>query len=212
VDHDETPELIEARMAATRSSLADKVAALETQVMGTIQNATNTVTDTVDSVRTVMTDTPSTVKEVVHESLQAVKQSLDVRESVRENPWVAIGSAAAVGFLAGLIVFRDRRASLPASAHATYHPLAGSAAAATAPSAPREPGLFDELLSRATRELRVIAEDAIRTATESLKSSVHDNVPKLVERLTDKVTGESTATPASSGSIGYGATHPRVTV
>ena len=186
MDHDETPELVEARMLATRASLTDKVAALEQQVMGTLHNATSAVNETVDSVRSVISSAPTTVKDVVHDSLDAVKQSLDIREKVRENPWVAVGSAAAVGFLAGLVVFRDRR---PATMAAAYHPAASAPAQ---PQSPREPGLFDELFARVTGELRKVAEEAIRTASESLRSTVSENVPKFVEKIADRVTGDTT--------------------
>ena len=46
---DKTPEQIETEMFQTRESLTEKVAALENQVVGTVQNAANTLTDTVDA-------------------------------------------------------------------------------------------------------------------------------------------------------------------
>ena len=53
---DKTPEQIQAEMNQTRESLTDKVAALENQVVGTVQTAADTLTGTVASVKSLITD------------------------------------------------------------------------------------------------------------------------------------------------------------
>src|SRR5262249_13243577 len=51
----------------------------------------------------------------------------------------------------------------------------------SAPPEPRRPGIFDELLGMVGREVKQLGEEALRTASASLKQSVHDSIPKLAE-------------------------------
>jgi len=200
--------VIEQQMRETRASLTEKVSALEQQVVGTIETATSavqgtveTVKETVESVKTAMQDTVATVKEGVHDSMESVtegvKESLDVRAHVRKNPWLMVGGAAAAGVVVGLLVFRSRRApahdisELSSGGSPQYRDLplerASFAASppqpsrAAAPPEPRRPGLFDELIGMVSREVKQLGEEALRTATTSLKQTVHDSIPKLVE-------------------------------
>ena len=72
----ESPELIEQQMHQTRQSLTEKVAALENQVVGTVQSAASAVQETVESVKSVVTDTVSTVKETVGDVKDTVEGTL----------------------------------------------------------------------------------------------------------------------------------------
>jgi len=89
-----TPEKIERDMERTRESITEKVAALENQVLGTIQTATTTVTDTVQAVKEAVTSAPTAVKDTVRETIASVKEtvsSFSVSECVSSNPWAAPG-------------------------------------------------------------------------------------------------------------------------
>ena len=86
-------------MADTRQSLTEKVSALEDSVVGTVQSATNAVADTVQTVKDAVGDTVGAVKE-------NVSNALDVSRHVRENPWTAVGIAAGVGILIGVLINR----------------------------------------------------------------------------------------------------------
>jgi len=111
---DKTPEQIEQDMAGTREAITEKVSALETQVLGTVQ----AVTGTVEAVKDAITAAPTAVSDTVRQTAAAVKDSLrdtvkavtdtvrnfSVRECVRRNPWAAVGASAAGGFLAGFFL------------------------------------------------------------------------------------------------------------
>jgi len=120
----ESPELIEQQMEQTRESLTEKVSLLENKVLGQINSATDTVQgtvssvqETVQSVKDVVQDTvqsvSDTVKHSVHSIAAEMKETLDVRKHVQQNPLAMVGGAAALGFLAGLIVFRARPSGGP---------------------------------------------------------------------------------------------------
>src|SRR5438270_4131823 len=107
-------------MHETRQSLADKVAALENQVVGTVQSAASAVQDTVESVKSAVQDTVCSVKETVGDVKDTVQDSVssvsegvmsafDIRRHVDENPWLMLGGAAAAGFVTGLLVFREEK-------------------------------------------------------------------------------------------------------
>src|SRR2546421_7432883 len=120
-------------MHQTRQSLADKVAALENQVVGTVQSATCAVQETVESVTSAVQDTVCTVKETVEGSVSSVSEGVmhafDIRHHVDQNPWLMVGGAAAAGFVTGLLVFRENKGvglghlfSPPVFGHASYTP------------------------------------------------------------------------------------------
>jgi len=98
-------EVIRLQMEEKRVSLADKLDAVENLVRGTVEEATAEVTNIVQEVKSTVgtvTDevksTVSSVKEGVQETVASVKETLDLRDHIRRNPWLALGSAVAVGF------------------------------------------------------------------------------------------------------------------
>lgn len=221
-DDDGRPELIEQKMQSTRESLTEKVAALESQVVGTISEATSTVQDTIQSVKEAMSDTVGTVKSTVADVKETVSGSVDdvtakvkglfdVSAHTRENPVAMIGGAAAVGFVTGYLLFRDRgiyaagpdggSPSMPAAAHpsyaasssynaprASYAPTPESSAAE-----PRQPGWFARmtgpLLDRAGQELMRIGEQALTQAATQLEQTLQTQVPKLIDGAVGSAAG-----------------------
>ncbi len=199
------PEVIEQEMAETRSSLVEKIAALETQVSATVQSATAAVQDTVQSVQSAVHDTTASVrqglfgvqdgaKEAVHGLVDGVKEVFDVSKHTRENPWPMLGGAAAGGFLLGLLL--PKRASLPAqmAEGSEYRPASGGGypapsymasvqPAAAVPATPKPPGWFDELLQRAGKEVVKLGEQALSQAVAQAKTAIDQNVPRLVDTL-----------------------------
>jgi len=202
-----TPNLIENEMEQTRASLTDKVAALENQVVGTLQNATDTVQstvqsiqDSVDTVKSAVEDTMSSVKDSVNDSVHAVtdqvKSTFDFSSHVRERPWAVVGGAAATGFLLGFLLPGGGRRELfgsealgfqygpgvptpPSPSYASEPPPVRPVAAA--PAAPKAPSWIDDLLSMAGKELRRLGEEALTVAVASAKQSLHEQVPHLVD-------------------------------
>jgi len=111
--------MIEREMEQTRASLVEKVAALENQVVGTLQTATSTVKDTVETVK----DTVTNVKEAVTGTVESVKdqvqtsvenvtenvrEAFDLRTHIQRYPWACVGAATAAGFGVGLLLGGNR--------------------------------------------------------------------------------------------------------
>lgn len=96
-------EVIRDQMEETRASLADKFEALETQVLGTVHNATETVASAVDGAKEVVASVTQGAKHVVEtvsETVKSVKESLNVSRYVEQYPWISLGVSVAAGFVA----------------------------------------------------------------------------------------------------------------
>jgi ElaB/YqjD/DUF883 family membrane-anchored ribosome-binding protein len=204
---DKKPEQIEREMAQTRESLTQKVAALENTVVGTIQTATETVSGTVEQVKSAVQETVSTVKETVKDSVSAVadtvKEALNFSDHVRARPWLAVGLSAAAGFLTGYLTGgvsapRPFRRSLGATRDTPLVPPHAPPApqpVAAAHREPEQPGMFERLFDRVSRELGQVAESALSTALSSLKQNVSTQVPKLVDHAVAEVMPAGVASP-----------------
>jgi ElaB/YqjD/DUF883 family membrane-anchored ribosome-binding protein len=97
-------EAIKQQMEARRSSLAEKLEALECQVAESVQGVTSAVSNvkevvegTVESVK----DKVESVKDSVEETVGAVKEQFDFQHQMDAHPWMMVGGAFAVGFLTG---------------------------------------------------------------------------------------------------------------
>ncbi len=227
-DADKSPDRIEREMEQTRESITQKVAALETQVLGTIQTATNTLTDTVQTVKETVTTAPTAVKETVQETVAAMKDSVketftsvketvasfSVTDCVREHPGMAIGTSAAFGFLTGYLLLGGDD-SRPLMARG-YREPAPNGRPGTAPpdtahhfagygerAEPARPGMFAGLMAMVGGELEQLAKQALSTALASLKQSVNEKVPRLmddaVQNLANRVTGQETVSDGGRG-------------
>lgn len=216
---DRSPDEIERDMERTRESLTEKVAALETQVLGTIQTATNTISETVQTVRDTVTTAPAAMKETVQETVAAVKDSVkesfasvkdsftafSVSDCVRNHPAATLGASFAGGFALGYLLTGQTR-----------EPAAAPPATASAPppsfpaygAAPRRPGLFDGLFSMLGGELQNLARQAMSTAVDALKRSVQDRVPGLVDgavgTVTNRIADAIDTTQPAGGRVGTG--------
>ena len=161
-------------MLQTREAISEKVAALEHQVLGTIQTAADTVTNTVDAVKDAVASAPAAVGETMKQTVEAVKESVaafSVSECVRSHPWTSMGSAFLAGFLLG------RRSGTSPAAPVAPVPIVS----APRESAPREPGLVSEVCGMAGRELRQLAEEAIRSFAQTAKQAVQARMPNIVD-------------------------------
>ena len=201
---DESPEVIEQQMQVTRDSLTEKVSALENHVVDTIQNATTSVGDIVDQVKTAVPDTIAGMKDTFSEVKESVRESLDVSQHTRDRPWAMVGGAAALGLIAGMVLFRRRAGSAPAPAVAQPQSFASNAmpASTTAPRAPvKLPGWLDQIVDRLgdklTEEVRKLGEVAVATASASLQNTVEQVLPRVIGHLTPAGVTEPTNRPVS---------------
>ncbi len=178
-----TPEQIEQEMLHTRESLTEKVSALENQVVGTVQTAADTLTGTVDAVKSLMDTAPGAVSDSVKQAASLVgdkmKEMFDISGHVQNRPWQSVAISAGVGFVTGLLVFRDRAVAASAPASPSYM----AAPPAAAPS--RGPGLFDDLLSMLGQKVKEFAETAINSASTAANQNIRDSVPKLMDAATE---------------------------
>lgn len=202
---EKTPDAIERDMETTREALTQKVAALENQVLGTIQTATNTISDTVQSVRDTVSTAPAAMKETVQETVAAVKDGVmdtlnSVKESVasfsptdcvRNHPLSSIGTSLLTGFLAGYLFGGSRTTPHRRSDPSPARPAPQAFAAFG--SVREEPGIMGGLMASIGAEVQQLAKQAMATAVESLMRSVNERVPRLmddaVQNVASRVTG-----------------------
>jgi len=111
-------EVIRHQMEAKRASLANKLDALENQVLETVHETTSEVSNIVQEVKstvdTVVGDVKSvadSVTEGVAETVESVKETLDIRGHIREHPWLAMGGGFALGFAGGWMMGPSRSRS-----------------------------------------------------------------------------------------------------
>ena len=209
---DESTEVIEQQMQETRDSLTQKVSALESQVVGTLQSATTTVSDMVEQVKTAVPESLAGVKDTISEVKESiakqVRETLDVSQRTRENPWAMVGGAAAAGFIAGMVLFRRTYAApiastAPATAYggASSYPTTHSVAPAVSGlSGIKLPGWLDQIVDKlggqVTAEVRKLGELAVASASSSLKQTVEQVVPEMLGKIgkavgaTDRMEGD----------------------
>jgi len=180
-----TPEQIEHQMQQTRESMTAKVSALESQVVGTVQTAADTLTGTVDAVKSLMDTAPTAVSDSMKQAAEVVgdkmKEVFDVNGHVRNHPWSSVAVSAGLGFLTGLMVFREKASGASAAAAPPVY-MTPPAAAAT-PSAVS--GLFNDLLGMLGRKVKELAETAIDSASTAANQNVRETIPKLMDAATE---------------------------
>lgn len=92
----DTSEGIRQQMDETRSQLTDKLESLEHQVSETVQSTGTAVNATVEAVQ----ETVETVTGAVQDAVHSVSNAFDVRHQIDKHPWLVLGGAAVVGYLA----------------------------------------------------------------------------------------------------------------
>jgi ElaB/YqjD/DUF883 family membrane-anchored ribosome-binding protein len=103
---DPTPEDVQDRMRGTRAHMAGQMNALEDRVVGMAHDATEAVDDAVRGVRDAVHAAAEQVRGASESALASVRRALDVRRHVRRHPWLAVGSAVALGLICGRFVGR----------------------------------------------------------------------------------------------------------
>jgi len=196
-------EVIRTQMEQTRSSLSDKLEALESEFRGTVEGATNaveTVQETVANVQESVKETVESVTEGVKETVATVKDALNVRKHVERHPWAMFGGAVLVGCLAGFFVGgrRKSRKSTPAVPEAPPEPPArnGSGyrngvsrkAAEAAPEA--ESGIFSGLKALKGLAVGTLMSTLRDVIVEAVPSNLSSDVARVVDDMTTKLGGK----------------------
>jgi ElaB/YqjD/DUF883 family membrane-anchored ribosome-binding protein len=111
MDHE--TEVIKQQMLETRTSLTEKLQALEEQVASTVRSTTEAVTETAEAVKGAVENTVSAVKGTVEETVETVKSSFDLTHQMEAHPWLMLGGAVVAGYFAASLL--DRGASAVSS-------------------------------------------------------------------------------------------------
>lgn len=195
IAEEKTPEQIEAEMFETRESLTEKVAALENQVVGTVQNAANTLTDTVDAVKSFVKTAPETVEDTVENVVEAVRErvekTFDISSRVQNNPWSSMGVSIGLGFLAGYLFFPERKSSSTSKPERSMPPPLPTEDRFRPVASPSEPGLLDELFGMLGKKVKEMTESVIESASVAVNRNIRESVPKLVDEATRTMVGEN---------------------
>lgn len=199
---EKTPEEIECEMVQTREAINEKVAALEQQVVDTVQTAADTITDTVEAVKSIVTQAPTAVTDTVKHAAEAVsetvRETFDITGHVRRHPWTAVGSAALLGCVTAWL-FARRRGS--PDAPRGYVPAATVPAPETAPpvsvspparTSEEKPGLLDELFGLLGAQGKELARTALESVSAAIKQNIQESAPKLVSEAASRLTGKGT--------------------
>jgi ElaB/YqjD/DUF883 family membrane-anchored ribosome-binding protein len=80
----------------TRAAMADKLAALEDRVMGTVQSAQETVEDSL---------------QMAKDTMATVKRNFDLKYQVEQHPWAMVGGCFLAGLAVGGLFLKVRRRS-----------------------------------------------------------------------------------------------------
>lgn len=205
---------IEREMKETRTSMADKIAALENQVVGTIQSANDAVADTVENVKSVVTETVDSVKDAVTSvkgtvqgMTESVKDTFDVGSKVRENPWIAVSSSIAAGFVSGILLGKSgsRSSETKRSRESTSREPIPSApmfqtARSTAPSQPKRASWLDDIFHRLEQQAKKLGEAAVSQLGDALIAHVGQIVPGIVEKMKSMGSGKRHEPQRNGGS------------
>lgn len=190
---DDELEVIRGQMEETRASLATKIDALETQLGDKVEGATEAVANTV---------------ETVQEAVTTVKDSLDLSKHVERHPWLMMGGAVAVGYLAGTFLapakptvaegYAEALPPPPKAAHSSNGN--GRMHRAEEPAQEAEGPLHNALQmlkGLAVGNLMGLLRDMV---TKVLPDSLAADATRVVDDLTEKMGGKLVPASESSGS------------
>jgi len=188
-------EVIRHQMEEKRASLADKLDALETQVLGTVHEATSAVshtvrdvTEVVDTVKDNIQETVAAVKENINETVESVKETFNINDKIRQHPWIALGGAFAAGFAGAMLVGSSSRTRRVPRANyrlpETFSPPPEPVRAAETQPRASEPSsaLTSQLGTAATEALNTIKGMAVGTLMGVLSEVVTEWVPSTLKQ------------------------------
>jgi ElaB/YqjD/DUF883 family membrane-anchored ribosome-binding protein len=216
-------EVIKQRMEQTRTSLSEKLEALEQKVVSTVEQTTGAVVETVETVKEAVEGTVGAVKSTVEETVETVKETFDLRRQVEAHPWPMFGGSIAVGFLLGQIVppltpvvKRYRVTTAGNGKHKprfTYPETSAEAAAAPPGTTAKGMSLLNSLGEVLAPAMGTVKSVAIGAATGVLGEMIANAVPpefrgqvhEVIEEINTKLGGrhlfphdESGATPSNA--------------
>jgi ElaB/YqjD/DUF883 family membrane-anchored ribosome-binding protein len=158
---------------------------------------TEPIRQDIEAIRDSMTDKmemiESKVKGTVDNTVQTVKRTFDVKEQVREHPWVAFGAAVATGYVLGSLggssepePRRDYQRgeavqyySTRDNKHEREQHRNGNTSYNRNDQSPQEPGFFDSILGQFGDEIETMKSAAVAAATTMLRDMLRQNLPQF---------------------------------
>jgi ElaB/YqjD/DUF883 family membrane-anchored ribosome-binding protein len=197
MDHE--TEVIKHQMLETRTSLTEKLEALEDRVTATVKETTDAVGETVEAVKDAVENTVDTVKETVSETVESVKESVketfDLKHQFEHHPWMMLGGAAFLGYL-GERLLANGRASRPATSNG-WAPIEGHNGRpeerARTPEPQRGgPSLWDRAFEALAPAITKLESVAIGAATAVVGKMVLEAAPEALRGDLEGVINEIT--------------------
>jgi ElaB/YqjD/DUF883 family membrane-anchored ribosome-binding protein len=188
---EQDPAAIRLQIDETRSSLTEKLEAIEEQVVDTVQNARDSMQETIDTVKDTVQETVSTVKETVKETVHAVKETFDLRLQVERHPWPMLGGSFLAGLVAGAVfgeVQHRRRMPIDRLTSHGEVPLRSSPPArpfAAEPPAAHEPGLLDRFRDEIDQLKGMAVGMALGVVRDVITDAVQERMPDMAEKVED---------------------------
>ncbi len=179
---DDTPEVIRKQMDETKLQLVEKLESLEHQVTQTVQSTGTAVHATVASVQETVESVTGAVQDVVH----SVSNALNVQRQFDRHPWLILGGAAVLGYLAAELLTEPEHAS--AQTPGGTPPPSPSAAAAT-----QEDRVHN--MSSTWHQLRNAALGSVLGIVQQVASRA---TPHLLDYLAGKQASSPPSQPAAS--------------
>lgn len=201
------PEVIRQQMEETRHNLAEKLEALESQVVGTVQDATSAVNETVETIKEAAQTTVGTVKDTVQETVASVKETFDLELQFQRHPWLMLGGSVAVGFAVGSLLERrrDPGVTMPQRMSAASEPRGNGYHRAFEEPAPLPEkskllSSVGEVLGPEVGKLKGLAIGVLMglvrdTVTRSLSGEVGEQVRQVVDDMTERLGGHKLNEP-----------------
>jgi len=146
----------------TRSSMADKLEALEERVMGTVHSAQETVEDSI---------------QMGKDTVAAVKRNFDLKYQIEQHPWAMVGGCFVVGLALGSLLSRGRRSQQAAAP--SPRPESTSS---------NRPGIFGQF----DQEIDKVKGMAIAYVMGLARDWIKDEVPQLASQIDDVMNSVTT--------------------
>ena len=187
-------EVIRDEMEQTRSNLADKLGALETQVRETVVGAKEAVSSTVEGVKEVVGS--------VSETVGSVAEQFSISKQVDEHPWLAMGAAVAAGFVAAQVFDRMGQQQTPATSSSPSFndlPLTSTRFSEPPPAEAKKEGLLESMMPDLSGVANTLLHSAGTLAVSSIMGVIRElavrglspewkgEVTKLVDQVADQL-------------------------
>lgn len=177
--------VIRQQIEETKLQLTDKLESLEQQVSQTVQSAGDAVAATVEAVQGTVESVTGAVEGAVH----SVSEAFDLRQQIDNHPFLVLGGAAALGYIAAECVTIYERAQ-------KTRPMMSSPQGMVQPQA----AVHSSTMSPLWRELQTMA---IGVLVGSIQSAALRALPELVGAMVGNI-GSHPARPARAPSPGAG--------